>query len=73
MTNSNYRKLWPKCYILPNSITFTDKYTMDNSNDAILHAILASLTQIISQMTENNLMLKEIDHKMHKLLINTNS
>ena len=50
-----------------------DKYTMDNSNDAILNAILASLTQISSQMTENNLMLKEIDHKMHKLLINTNS
>ena len=73
MTNSHYRIFSPKCYILSKYITLVDKYTIETSNDAILNAILASLTQICSQMTENNLMLKEIDHKMHKLLINTNS
>jgi hypothetical protein len=50
-----------------------NKYTIENSNEAILEAILGSLTQMNKVMTESNQRLKDIDYKMHKLLINTNN
>ena len=46
-----------------------------NNNDElkILTGILCSLNQMNELMIQNNQMLKDIDYKMHKLLVNTNS
>ena len=61
--------------MLPKYIRFMSNATIKNNNDEIkiLTAILCSLNQMNDLMTQNNQMLKDIDYKMHKLLINTNS
>ena len=47
------------------------QYAIENTDDAILSSILKSLTQLNNLMIENNLMLKEVNHNLHKVVMNT--
>ena len=47
------------------------QYAIENTDDAILSSILKSLTQLNNLMIENNLMLKEVNYNLHKVVMNT--